>query len=53
MFIFINIIRWIYYTHGSSNGMHRVTFDGKENQEVFHLETRPQDIEIDIYPYRG
>ncbi|CAG2222929.1 LRP2 [Mytilus edulis] len=45
-----SIVRWIYYSEG--RGLHRVTFDGLENQVVVNLTARPIGIEIDFVDQR-
>lgn len=53
MFAFINIIRWIYYSKASSNGLHRVTFDGKEKQVVLNLTSNVIGIDVGMFPQKG
>ncbi|CAC5410068.1 unnamed protein product [Mytilus coruscus] len=52
MFTLNNIIRWIYYSKAGGHPLHRVVFDGKENQVVTNITSRVIDIEIDFVDKR-
>lgn len=50
MFALINIIRWIYHSEG--NALHRVTFDGLENEVLVNQTANPIDIDIGMCSWR-